>query len=259
MVDATTLDYGDRGKVVVLADGEALAVAAADTVIQVSAMAAERGRRALVALSGGSTPKRMGQILASERVSSRVRWDSLEIFWGDERWVPLESPESNAGEAMRGFLDASPIPAERVHPFVTTGDPATSASRMSDTLQDAMRENGVAAFDLVLLGMGDDGHTASLFPGTTAMHEEDRLVLSHWVPKLDTTRLTFTPPLINAAAKVVFLVGGAGKAAMLHRVLDGPVDIDLTPSQVVRPASGDLTWLIDAAAAAQLERSDSHG
>jgi 6-phosphogluconolactonase len=254
-----TLDYGDRGSVVVLADGEALAMAAAETIVQASAAAAEQGRRALIALSGGSTPKRMGQILASEEVASRVHWDNLEVFWGDERWVPLESPESNAGEAMRGFLDASPIPAEYIHPFVTTGDPVAAAAQMSDTIQSAMRENGVSAFDLVLLGMGDDGHTASLFPGTTAMHEEDRLVISHRVPKLDTNRLTFTPPLINASAKVVFLVGGAGKAAMLHKVLDGPVDIDATPSQVVRPTSGNLTWLIDAAAAAQLERSATHG
>ncbi len=260
MPDPIALDYGDRGTVLVVPDGDALATAAADTVIQVSHIAADQDRRALVALSGGSTPKRMGELLATESFASQVCWDNLEIFWGDERWTPLASPDSNAGEAMRGFLDASPIQAERIHPFDTTiDDPVASAAQMTDIVHTVMRENGVSAFDLILLGMGDDGHTASLFPGTTAMHEENRLVLSHWVPKLETTRLTFTPPLINAAARVVFLVGGGGKAAMLHQVLDGPTDIDLTPSQVIRPTGGDLTWLIDTAAAASLDKGVPHG
>jgi 6-phosphogluconolactonase len=258
--DLTTLDYGERGTVLVVPDSEALAVAAAQSLISTSETAAAQTRRALVALSGGSTPKRMGQLLAEAQYRDRVKWENLEIFWGDERWVPLDSPESNAGEAKRGFLDHVPIPGDQVHLWDTGAEnPEASAAVYADAIRIAMQQNNTGAFDLILLGMGDDGHTASLFPGTAAIHESGRLTVGHEVPKLDATRLTFTPALINAAAKVIFLVGGAGKADMLHTVLDGPIDVDRYPSQVVRPASGDLEWLVDTAAAASLERKSNDG
>ena len=153
-----------------------------------------------------------------------------------------------------------PIPAERVHPFKTVGiEPAQSAAELAAEITALQPDTAIPVFDLVLLGMGDDGHTASLFPGTAAIHEQQALVLSHWVDKLNSTRLTFTPPLINAARTVTFLVGGAGKADMLARVLDGPIDVDATPSQVIRPTSGTLTWLVDQAAASNLERNAGNG
>jgi 6-phosphogluconolactonase len=174
--------------------------------------------------------------------------------------VPLDSSESNAGEALRWFLDAAPIADDHVHPYDTlNADPDAAAAAYVDTIRDAMRANHTPQFDLVFLGMGDDGHTASLFPGTAAIHERERFVVSHRVEKLDATRLTFTPPLINAATTVVFLVGGAGKAATLTQVLDGPVDVNALPSQVIRPVSGDLEWIVDEAAAARLRRNDTHG
>jgi 6-phosphogluconolactonase len=251
-----TIDYGERGSVVVTADGDELANLAASLLQSTIAETVAAGRVALVALSGGSTPKKMGTLLATDPLKSQVAWDQVHIFWGDERFVPLADSESNAGEAMRGFLDDAPIPSDRVHAFQTEGvSPEASAEAMESTIH-ALGENGnIPAFDLILLGMGDDGHTASLFPGTSAVHEATRLVVANQVDKLDTTRLTFTLPLINAARKVAFLVGGAGKADMLHQVLDGPVDIDATPSQVVRPTDGHLTWIVDEAAAARLERS----
>lgn len=250
-----TIDYGDRGTVIVVADADALAQAAADLVKLTIDDARTTYNRALVALSGGSTPKRMGQILASSPYSETVAWRDAEFFWGDERWVPLDSPESNAGEALRTYLQQVPVPGEQIHPYATTSStPEASAEQMAAEIA-TYGEAETTRFNLILLGMGDDGHTASLFPGTAAIHESDRLVVSHRVEKLDATRLTFTPVLINAAHKVVFLVGGEGKAEMLHKVLDGPVDVDSYPSQVVRPASGTLTWLIDEAAAAQLERT----
>ena len=160
----------------------------------------------------------MGQLFAAEPLASTVQWQNLEIFWGDERWVPLADSESNAGEAMRGFLDCVPIPGEQVHPFVTEGVEPDASARDLQRVISALRPGAdVPQFDLILLGMGDDGHTASLFPGTSPIHEGDRLVVSHWVDKLETTRLTFTPPLINAASTVAFLVGGAGKAEMLYQ------------------------------------------
>ncbi len=258
--DVRTLDYGDRGRVVVVADGDALANLAADLLLTSAEEAMAAGNRALIALSGGSTPKKMGDLLAVDPLLGRIPWANLDIFWGDERWVPLADPESNAGEAMRGYLDAAPIATEHIHPFATEGVSAEdSAAAMERTLRGLQPDADVPVFDLVLLGMGDDGHTASLFPGTAAVHETERLVVSHHVEKLDATRLTFTPPLINAALKVAFLVGGAGKAETLARVLEGPIDMDATPVQVVRPANGTLTWIVDDDAAAKLTGESAHG
>lgn len=251
-----TIDYGERGQVIVVPDSEALARLAAETLASVVAEARAQGRAAAIALSGGSTPKKMGELLAKPPYTERVHWDSMEIFWGDERLVPLESPESNAGEAMRGFLQHVPIPDERVHPFETElDDPDVAAERYERNIRAIVpHTEGIPTFDLILLGMGDDGHTASLFPGTPAIHEMQRLVVAHRVDKLDAIRLTLTPPVINAAEQVVFLVGGSGKAGSLHAVLDGEVDVDMYPSQVIRPTMGALVWLIDEAAAIRLDR-----
>lgn len=256
-----TIDYGERGQVIVVADGDALARLAAETVTSVIAEARAQGRRAAIALSGGSTPKKMGDLLAISPHVERVHWDSVDIFWGDERWVPLSDAKSNAGEAMRGFLDHVPIPDERVHPFETgLGDPKVAAERYERDIRAIVPiTGGVPAFDLILLGMGDDGHTASLFPGTAAIHEDQRLVIAHRVETLEATRLSLTPPVINAAEQVIFLVGGAGKAETLHAVLDGEVDVDIYPSQVVRPVAGTLVWLVDDAAASGLDRKATDG
>jgi len=251
--DVRTLDYGHRGHVVVIADGDALANLAANLLLTSAEEATAAGHRALIALSGGSTPKKMGELLAVAPLIERIPWTNLEIFWGDERWVPLADPESNAGEAMRGYLNQAPISRDHIHPFATEGVAAEdSAAAMERTLRGLQPDAGVPQFDLILLGMGDDGHTASLFPGTAAVRETKRLVVSHDVKKLDATRLTFTPPLINAALKVAFLVGGEGKSWMLAKVLEGSNDIDAMPSQVVRPTNGHLTWIVDEAAASQL-------
>lgn len=257
----TTIDYGERGQIIVVPDSDALARLAAETVTSVIAEAHAQGRNATIALSGGSTPKKMGAFLAQPPYTERVHWDSVDIFWGDERWVPLTDTESNAGEAMRGFLDHIPIPEERVHSVETElDDPKVAAERYErDIRQTVPITDGIPTFDLILLGMGEDGHTASLFPGTAAIHEERRLVVAHRVDKLDATRLTLTPPVINAAEQVVFLTGGAGKAETLHAVLDGEVDVDTYPSQVVRPAQGTLVWLVDEAAASGLDRKETDG
>ena len=259
--DNHLIEYGSRGNVRVVADAEALATAAADLLQSVVAEAVRNDGKAFVALSGGSTPKRMGEFLARPPYAERIDWTRLHVFWGDERWVPLDDPESNAGEAKRGFLDHVPIPADQVHVFDTSLDePGMAAARYEETIRSTVPARGdLPGFDLVFLGMGDDGHTASLFPGTPAVHETARMVVANAVPKLDTTRLTLTPPIINAARRVVFLVGGGGKAAMLHNVLDGPVDVDLMPSQVIRPDGGSTLWLVDRAAAAQLDRAPGHG
>lgn len=254
-----TLDYGERGTVIVVPDADELARIAAETLITVAAEAAAESRQALVALSGGSTPKRMGELLATPEFGERVHWDALQVFWGDERWVPLADKESNAGEAIRGFLSDSPIPDENVHPWETESDvsPDVAAERYERLIREISGvDHGIPAFDLIFLGMGDDGHTLSLFPGTEAVLREGPLTLAHHVAKLDADRVTFTRTLANAAKKIVFLVGGAGKAETLHEVLDGVDNYVNLPSQVIQPTSGTLLWVVDEAAAAKLEGSD---
>jgi len=251
------IDFRDRGLVFVLPDSAALARRAANLFASATQEAVLGRGRAYIALSGGSTPKAMGQVLVTPEFQRRITWPYVEIFWDDERWVPLDSEESNAGVAKRGFLDQTPIPEKNVHAYDTNAeDPKLAAAEMEAKVRAVLPEDEFPPrFDLILLGMGDDGHTASLFPGTPAIRENSKLVLSHHVPKLDTERLTFSPPLINAARQVVFLVSGAGKAPVLRKVLEGDYQPELLPSQVVRPTNGRLVWLVDAAAAADLSRS----
>jgi 6-phosphogluconolactonase len=252
------IDLGERGEVEIVADGSALARAAAETFAQVVERAvAERGQ-AFIALSGGTTPKQMGSILAREPYRSRIPWDRLHVFWGDERWVPHGSPQSNAGEARRGFLDLVPIPRANLHPWETTADsPEDAAAAYETELRDVFGQaTGIPRFDLVLLGMGDDGHTASLFPGSAALGVADRLAVAHFVPKLDASRLTLTAPVLNAGREVLFLIGGPGKADTLEAVLAGPHRPRELPAQMIRPTSldGSLRWLVDEDAAARLAR-----
>lgn len=251
-----TIDLNERGLVTIVKNGDEIARIAAEEIIAVSNTAKKESRTALVALSGGSTPKKMGELLATPEYSERVAWDALQLFWGDERFVPLASEDSNAGEALRAFIDEAPIHPEDVHTWDTNDGitPAESAAKYEADIREASdMATGVPAFDLILLGMGDDGHTLSLFPGTAAIHNNDDIVLAHYVEKLNADRVTFTPLLTNAANRVVFLVGGAGKAEMLQRVLEGKIDVDTLPSQVIRPI-GDLVWLVDEAAASKLEQ-----
>ena len=240
----------------IVPDGSALARAAAERFAQAVEQAVAARGVAFVALSGGSTPKQMGSILAREPYRSRLPWHRVHIFWGDERWVPLGSPESNAGEAKRGFLDLVPIPAGNTHPWDTAAEtPQAAAAAYETLLRDVLGvASGLPRFDLVLLGMGDDGHTASLFPGTAALAAEEPLAVANFVPKLDAHRLTLTAPVLNAGREIVFLVAGPGKAGTLEEVLKGPPRPAALPSQLIRPSfpDGSLTWLVDEDAAARL-------
>ncbi|CAA9580551.1 MAG: 6-phosphogluconolactonase, eukaryotic type [uncultured Thermomicrobiales bacterium] len=255
------IELPDGRRLLVVEDGEALAAAAAERFVATTTAAVAARGRAIVALSGGSTPKKMGELLARPEFAGRVPWGETDLFWGDERWVPLASSESNAGEARRAFLDAVPAPPERIHPVATD---LASPVRAAEAYEAEIRRvagtaEGIPVFDLVLLGMGDDGHTASLFPGTAALHERDRLVVENFVPKLGVDRITFTYPLLAAAREVLVLVGGAGKADTLARVLEGPTEPEGLPSQSVRVENGTLTWLVDRAAAGSLRSAGQSG
>jgi 6-phosphogluconolactonase len=211
---------------------------------------------ARIAISGGSTPKAMFQLLAdpAHPFAATVPWDKLQLFWVDERCVPPTDPESNYGVCRDLLLTKVAIPAANVFRMEGELDPEQAASRYESTLRNTMKLEGAEspAFDLVLLGMGPDGHTASLFPNTQALDEMGRLVVANHVAQKDTWRITLTWPVINQAAEVAFSIDGAGKADILAEVLTGPRDPERLPAQLIRPSSGKLLFLLDEAAAAKL-------
>ena len=243
----------ERGELVVLADTAQLTDEAARRFVELSSAAIRNHGRYRVALSGGSTPRALHQHLA-QQYRNDVNWESVEIYWGDERFVPPDDPESNFRMARETLLDHVPIPAAHIFPMPTVGgSPEASAVAYAETLT-ATFGAALPRFDLILLGMGPDGHTASLFPGHIEMvaPSDDLVATVYGAPKPPPTRLTFTYKLLNAAANVLFLVAGADKAATLRAVLRGPDDSARLPAQGVRPATGALTWLVEASAASQL-------
>jgi 6-phosphogluconolactonase len=247
------MNTNERGELMVLAEPAQLADEAARRFIALSGTAIKDHGHFRVALSGGSTPRALHERLARQ-YRDQVSWDHVEIYWGDERFVPPDDPESSFRMARETLLDHVPIPAAHIFPMPTVGgSPEASAQAYAETLT-ATFGAALPRFDLIFLGMGPDGHTASLFPG----HREvvapiDELVAAiYGAPKPPPTRLTFTYKLLNAAANVLFLVAGADKATSLRAVFHGPVDIARLPAQGVRPASGTLTWLVDKAAAGDL-------
>jgi 6-phosphogluconolactonase len=213
-----------------------------------------------VVLSGGTTPKGVYSRLAEDDALRReVDWQHVLFFWGDERHVPPDHPDSNFRMAYESMLSRLPIDPNNVWRIKGEYD---EASKAADEYERDLRgivgaryteDDGVLPrFDLVLLGLGADGHTASLFPGSPALHEERRLVVPNRVTKLDADRITLTAPVLNNASEVVFIVQGADKADALHAVLDGPYDPERLPAQLIRPLQGRLRWLVDSTAAARL-------
>jgi 6-phosphogluconolactonase len=224
---------------------------------------ASRGR-ARIAISGGSTPKAMFALLAdpAQPFAKRVPWDRLDLYWVDERCVPPDHADSNYRMTREALLSKVPLPAESVHRMEGELDPEVAAARYESTIRNTFKLEGAETptFDLVLLGMGDDGHTASLFPHTAALNEISHIVVPNHVPQKDTWRITLTWPVINQGREVAFLIEGAAKTQVLHDVFLGPYQPETFPSQIIRPASGRLTLLLDSVAAAKLpEPADSSG
>jgi 6-phosphogluconolactonase len=210
---------------------------------------AARGRFA-VALAGGATPKGAYVRLADAEISgaNRLPWDRIHVFFGDERCVPPDHPDSNFRMATETLLACVPIPPGNVHRLRGEDEPARAAEAAERDVREFFG-GGQPKFDLVLLGLGTDGHTASLFPGTEALHESVHLVTANWVPKLNTHRLTLTFPVLNNASEVIFFVTGAEKAKVLAEVLRPSVDRWAHPARSVRTTRGRLLWLVDEAAA----------
>lgn len=213
--------------------------------------------RFTVALAGGSTPRALYERLAAPPLVDDVAWRAIEWFWGDERNVGPEDPESNFRLAREVLLSKIDVRAESIHRMPgEANDPRQAADDYAAQMArvfDRPVEGPPPSLDLVLLGMGGDGHTASLFPFTTALDERRRWVAANDVPQLNTRRLTLTYPLLNAASCVLFVVSGAGKAKVLREVLQGPFDPRRLPSQAVQPTNGRLLWYVDRAAAGMLE------
>ena len=245
-----------NAEVRVLPDTTTLARAAADAFLHAAREAVATAGRFTVALSGGSTPKAIFKLLADDHATGAnvLPWDKVQIFFGDERHVPPDHPDSNFRMANEALLSKVPIPAENIHRIEGKLNAADAAARCEARLRSifAIPSNATPRFDLVMLGMGPDGHTASLFPGSSALHETHRLVCATWVEKFQSHRITFTFPLINAAAEVLFIAGGADKTTMLRNVLHGDPSGQAYPAQTIRPVNGRLIWFIDEAAAGQL-------
>jgi 6-phosphogluconolactonase len=242
----------ETAQIMRVADASALAQKAA-VIFQHAAQEsiAQRGGCA-VALSGGSTPKAMFALLASEPYRSAINWARVYLFWGDERCVPPAHAESNYRMTNEALLAHVAVPPSNVFRIAGELDPATAARAYAAQLRQFFPADPVPRFDLVLLGMGADGHTASLFPGTAALHAaEDAVVVANYVEKLQTHRITLTAATINHARAIVFLVSGADKAATLQAVWEGAYQPDLYPSQLIQPTNGTLTWVVDEAAAGQ--------
>jgi 6-phosphogluconolactonase len=237
----------------VLSDENALMEAAAARITDLCRHAiASRGRFAW-ALSGGSTPRKLYALLATARFVSRIDWTRVHFFWGDERCVAADHAESNYRMVRETLFDVIKPDPERVHRMLGEQDPERAASCYEEMLRGFFDTELAPSFDLILLGMGADGHTASLFPGTAALYEKRRWVVVNRVTANAPPRLTLTPVMINAADNALFLVSGANKASCLKRVLQGPADGEALPARLIRPARGQLQWMVDADAASQLE------
>jgi 6-phosphogluconolactonase len=226
--------------------------AAAEEFARRAKQAVQAQGRFTVALSGGTTPRGLYAELASDQAHRReVPWEKMHFFWGDERQVPSDHPDSNCRMAHEALLLKVPVPSENIHRIPTENPNVDPVARQyEETLRAFFRLSAgqLPRFDLVLLGLGADGHTASLFPGTRALHEQHRLVVANRVARLDSNRITVTAPVFNNASCVIFLVNGEDKALPLKAVIAGRQEPDELPAALIRPTDGEVVWLVDQAA-----------
>lgn len=241
----------------VLANVQEIFHVAAEQFVQQAHQAVSRCGRFAVALSGGSTPKGLYALLASDFRSS-VPWKQTFFFWGDERHVPPDHADSNYRMAHEAMLSKVPVPAENIFRVLAEEkDASVAAAKYEQTLRNFfhLQPGEFPSFDLIHLGMGPDGHTASLFPSTSALKEKSRLAVANWVEKFKTYRITVTFPVLNNGQCISFMVAGPDKATPLHEVLEGDAPGDQFPAKLVKPTSGKLIWFVDRAAAAGLAKS----
>jgi 6-phosphogluconolactonase len=242
-----------RPEIRILANAEELARAAAEEFVNLAREAIGAKEFFTVALSGGSTPRGLYSLVAGDTsLRAQLPWEKIHFFWGDERHVPPEHPDSNYRMAKDAMLSKVRVPPANVHRIRSENpDAGQAAGEYEETLRTFFRPKigEMPRFDLILLGMGPDGHTASLFPGTQGLHEQKRMVMANWVERLKDYRITMTLPLLNHAACVLFLVSGEEKAETLRVVLENEPGREPLPAQLVRPVNGRFLWFVDQAAA----------
>lgn len=233
--------------IMIYEDVEVLGVAVAELFLKQARLAvAERGRF-IVSLAGGQTPQKIYEILAKPPYSNSIPWEKVHIFWGDERYVPADDIRSNQLMARKAFLDHVPIPQEQIHPILCKASPQQAATEYEKILISTFLKEE-PQFDFIFLGLGSDGHTASLFPNTTVLDERKHWTGHVYLPEQDSHRVTLTAPLINQARTIVFLVTGDSKAEIIREVLEGVPDLQRLPSQMIVPQQGTLHWFLDQAA-----------
>jgi 6-phosphogluconolactonase len=241
-------------KVECFADATTLQREAANTIARLLHEAVAQHGNASLVLSGGSTPKAVYELLGAEPLRSHVAWGKVHVFWGDERCVPPTHPDSNFRMANKALLEKIDIPASNIHRIQAEQHPGAAAASYEEEMRTFFRLNASAAsqFDVTLLGMGEDGHTASLFPNTTILSETKRLVADVFVPKFNAHRISMTFPALNTSRTILFLITGESKAEILRAVLEG--EPNRFPAQRIQPTNGRLVWYVDNAAAANLKR-----
>ncbi len=233
-------------------DADQLLTALAEFVVTKANEAIQQQGRFSFVLSGGSSPKKLFELLASDRYKKQIDWTKVFFFFGDERYVPADHPDSNYLMAKKALFDALQISPGQIFRMKTELPPEEAALSYEKDLQGYF-VNSLVRFDLVLLGLGDDAHTASLFPYTTVLQEKESLVKALYIEKVKMNRITLTAPCINQAAAIAFLVYGPSKADAVHRVLQGGQNINEYPAQLIRPNGGALHWFLDEAAATRLQ------
>jgi len=232
-------------------DIEQLSIAGAELFVQTAQKAIQENGRFTVALTGGSSPVKLYSLLAKKPYAQQIEWDKVFVFWGDERWVPLDDEKSNAKMAFEMLLNHVPVPRNQIFPMWS--DQFTPEDFADEYVQSLQQQLGTSLqFDLILLGMGDDGHTASLFPGTDVLQEQSASVKAYYLAPQQMYRITLTAPLINQAKKIAFIVYGSNKAQVLHEVLTGNEELAKYPSQLIHPLNGETFWLLDEAVASSL-------
>jgi 6-phosphogluconolactonase len=240
----------------ILADGAAIAKRAAREFIQAAIAAVQRKGSFAVALAGGSTPRALYSLLATDAaLRSQVPWDKIHLFFGDERHVGPDDRDNNFRMATEAMISKAPLKPEQVTRIKGEYPDAEQAAReYEQALREyfKLKDGEYPRFDLVLAGMGNEGHTLSLFPGTKALHADRRIVVRNWIGKLYTERITLTGPAASNAAQVIFMVTGADKAPALKAVLEGPYEPEQLPAQLLQPKNGKLLWLVDSAAGGML-------
>jgi len=243
-------------KIRIFADIESLSRAAAESIVGHMAESLQTRDEYSIVLSGGSTPQCLYSLLATDaRLRDRIHWERVHFFWGDERHVPPGHPDSNYLMAYNMLLSQAPIPLTNIHRVRSEdADAEKAAADYELEIRSFFKTQAgeMPRFDFVLLGMGADGHTASLFPGTSALKETKRLVLANWVEKFHTFRLTLTAPVLNSAACILFLVAGKDKADAVKAILEGNFQADRYPALLIEPSGGELIWLLDRSAASRL-------